>query len=76
MLAQQLVAAGETVLDVPPALSARVRLLDNARSGWIGESAETFGVDVMVVELSEKVRSEIHQAQVRQTMVNPSADPT
>ncbi len=31
-LAQQLVAAGETVLDVPPALSARVRLLDNARS--------------------------------------------
>ena len=32
MLAQQLVAVGETVLDVPPALSARVRLLDNARS--------------------------------------------
>ena len=32
LLAQQLVAAGETVLDVPPALSARVRLLDNARS--------------------------------------------
>jgi transposase len=32
LLAQQLVAAGETVFDVPPALSARVRLLDNARS--------------------------------------------
>jgi transposase len=32
LLAQQLVAAGEIVLDVPPALSARVRLLDNARS--------------------------------------------
>ena len=32
LLAQQLVAAGERVLDVPPALSARVRLLDNARS--------------------------------------------
>jgi hypothetical protein len=31
LLAQQLVAIGETVLDVPPALSARVRLLDNAR---------------------------------------------
>jgi transposase len=30
-LAQQLVAAGETVLDVPPTLSARVRLLDNGR---------------------------------------------
>src|SRR6266540_2904408 len=32
LLAQQLVAAGEIVLDVPPALSARVRLLDNERS--------------------------------------------
>jgi transposase len=29
LLAQQLVAAGETVLDVPAKLSARVRLLDN-----------------------------------------------
>jgi transposase len=29
LLAQQLVAAGEIVLDVPPALSARVRLLDS-----------------------------------------------
>lgn len=28
LLSQQLVAAGETVLDVPPTLSARVRLLD------------------------------------------------
>ena len=32
LLAQQLVAAGETVLDVPPALSARVRLLDSTRT--------------------------------------------
>jgi transposase len=31
-LAQQLLAAGEKVFDVPPALSARVRLLDNERS--------------------------------------------
>jgi transposase len=31
LLAQQLVAAGETVLDVPPTLSARARLLDRAR---------------------------------------------
>ena len=29
LLAQQLVAAGEQVMDVPPALSARVRLLDS-----------------------------------------------
>jgi transposase len=32
LLAQQLVAAGEQVLDVPPTLSARVRLLDSGRS--------------------------------------------
>ena len=32
LLAQQLVAAGETVLDVPPALSARVRLLSSGAS--------------------------------------------
>ena len=31
LLAQQLVAAGEDVVDVPPALSARVRLLDAGR---------------------------------------------
>jgi len=31
LVAQQLVAAGETVVDVPPALSARVRLLDASR---------------------------------------------
>src|SRR5690348_754075 len=32
LLAQQLVGAGETVVDVPPALSARVRLLDSGRN--------------------------------------------
>jgi Transposase len=32
LLAQQLVAAGEKVLDVPPTLAARVRLLDNNHS--------------------------------------------
>lgn len=32
LLAQQLVAVGETVLDVPPTLSARVRLLDSTRT--------------------------------------------
>jgi transposase len=32
LLAQQLVAAGETVVDVPPTLSARVRLLDSTRT--------------------------------------------
>ncbi len=32
LLAQQLVAAGETVLDVPPSLSARARLLDSGRT--------------------------------------------
>ena len=32
LLAQQLVAAGEPVVDVPPKLAARVRLLDNNHS--------------------------------------------
>jgi transposase len=32
LVAQQLVCAGETVLDVPPALSARARLLDSGHS--------------------------------------------
>src|SRR5262249_12533195 len=32
LLAQQLVSVGETVLDVPPALSARARLLDAGRN--------------------------------------------
>jgi transposase len=32
LLAQQLVAAGERVVDVPPTLSARARLLDSGRS--------------------------------------------
>ena len=32
LLAQQLVAAGERVIDVPPKLAARVRLLDNEQS--------------------------------------------
>ena len=32
LLAQQLVAAGETVVDVPPKLAARVRLLDSEHS--------------------------------------------
>ena len=31
-LAQQLVALGETVLDVPPTLSARMRVLDSTRT--------------------------------------------
>src|SRR4249919_2195680 len=33
LLSQQLVAAGEHVVDVPPTLSARVRLLGSAKAG-------------------------------------------
>ncbi len=33
LLAQQLLAAGEHVVDVPPTLSARVRLLGSSRAG-------------------------------------------
>jgi transposase len=32
LLAQQLVAAGEDVVDVPPTLSARVRVLDSTKA--------------------------------------------
>jgi transposase len=32
LLAQQLVAAGETVVDVPPTLAARTRLLDTGKA--------------------------------------------
>ena len=45
-----------------------------ARTGWLGEAAETFGVEVMVVDLPEGVRAALRQAQDRQRMVNPPAD--
>jgi hypothetical protein len=41
LLAQQLIAAGERVLDVPPKLAARVRLLD---SGQINKNDPNDGV--------------------------------
>jgi hypothetical protein len=35
LLSQQLVAAGEVVVDVPPTLAARVRLLGSTKARWV-----------------------------------------
>jgi transposase len=48
LLAQQLIAAGERVLDVPPKLAARVRLLD---SGQINKTDENDARSVAVAAL-------------------------
>jgi hypothetical protein len=45
-----------------------------ARTGWIAEAADAFGVEVMVVEMPEDARAVIQTAQVRQTMANPRSD--
>ena len=48
LLAQQLIAAGERVLDVPPKLTARVRLLD---SGQINKTDENDARSVAIAAL-------------------------
>src|SRR5690349_1788344 len=48
LLAQQLIAAGERVLDVPPKLAARVRLLD---SGQINKTDENDARSVAIAAL-------------------------
>lgn len=45
MLAQQLVAAGEHVVDVPPKLSSRVRLLERGRIDKTDPKRRPFGRD-------------------------------
>jgi hypothetical protein len=46
------------------------------RTGWLGEAAQTFGVEVVAIELPAAVRAAVQHAQDRQRMVNPAADPT
>jgi hypothetical protein len=41
---------------------------------WMSEALATWGVKVLVVELDAEVREGIRAAQVRQQMVNPSAE--
>jgi hypothetical protein len=43
-------------------------------TGWLAEAVETWGVEVIVVELPEDIRAAIQSAQLRQVMVNPPED--
>jgi transposase len=66
LLAQQLVAAGEDVLDVPPKLSARVRLLDSGRSDKTdSHDARAAAVVALRHASLRPVRAEDHVAVLR-----------
>lgn len=66
LLAQQLVAAGESVLDVPPTLSARVRLLDSGRSDKTdSHDARSAAVVALRHRSLRPVRAEDHIAVLR-----------
>jgi transposase len=65
-LAQQLVAAGEEVLDVPPTLSARVRLLDSGRSDKNdSHDARSAAVVALRHRSLRQIRAEDHLAVLR-----------
>jgi transposase len=66
LVAQQLVAAGEHVLDVPPTLSARVRLLDSGRSdNTDSHDARSAAVVALRHRSLRVVRAEDHVAVLR-----------
>jgi transposase len=66
LLAQQLVAAGEQVLEVPPTLSARVRLLDSGRSDKTdSHDARAAAVVALRHRALRPVRAEDHVAMLR-----------
>jgi transposase len=66
LLAQQLVAAGEQVFDVPPTLSARVRLLDSGRSDKTdSHDARSAAVVALRHSSLRSVRAEDHVAVLR-----------
>ena len=66
LLAQQLVAAGETVLDVPPVLSARARLLDSGRTDKTDRhDARSAAVVALRHESLQQVRPADHTAVLR-----------
>ncbi len=79
LLAQQLVASGEHVLDVPPALSARVRLLDSGRSDKTdSHDARSAAVVARRHRSLRQVRPEDHivgAATARQTPSRPGRGP-
>jgi transposase len=66
LLAQQLVAAGEDVVDVPPTLSARVRLLDSGRTDKTdSHDARSAAVVALRHQGLRSVRVEDHVAVLR-----------
>lgn len=66
LLAQQLVAAGEHVLDVPPTLSARVRVLDSGRSDKTdSHDARSAAVVALRHRTLRAVQAEDHVAMLR-----------
>jgi transposase len=66
LLAQQLVDAGEHVLDVPPTVSARVRLLDSGRSDKTdSHDARSAAVVALRHRTLRSVRAEDHVAVLR-----------
>ena len=66
LLAQQLVAAGEHVVDVPPTLSARVRLLDSGRTDKTdSHDARSAAVVALRHQSLRPVRLEDHVAVLR-----------
>jgi transposase len=66
LLAQQLVAAGEHVLELPPTLSARVRLLDSGRSDKTdSHDARSAAVVALRHRSLRVVRAEDHVAVLR-----------
>src|SRR5687767_3285682 len=66
LVAQQLVAAGEDVVDVPPSLSARVRLLDSGRSDKTdSHDARSAAVVALRHRSLRPVRAEDHIAVLR-----------
>lgn len=66
LLAQQLVAAGETVVDVPPALSARARLLDSGHTDKTDpHDARSAAVVALRHDTLQQVRPVDHTAVLR-----------
>jgi transposase len=66
LLAQQLVAVGETVVDVPPALSARARLLDSGHTDKTDpHDARSAAVVALRHESLQQVRPVDHTAVLR-----------
>ena len=66
LLAQQLVAAGERVVDVPPTLSARVRLLDSGRSDKTdSHDARSAAVVALRHQSLRRVQAQDHLAVLR-----------